>query len=396
MPRADHAQAGRFAGRADSMALSRKDLRRQALQASLMAPTTLGRAVATLGFVQADPIRAPARAQDLILRHRVKDYRLGELDRRYAALGLEEDYLYAYGFMPRATLRLLQPRHDATSPDGRHAPAGLAAEVLAFVRERRHVHPRDLESHFGSRRAVNGWGGFSQATTKALQTLHYYGLLRVVRRRDGIRVYGAVEHPDPLPLEQRRRELVRLVVRCLCPISQASLRATLSLLRRGAPDLGATDGTVAKLVAGGELERGEVDGELYFWPAELRARRSFDAAPAVRFLTPFDPLVWDRRRFAHFWDWSYRLEAYTPAARRQRGYYAMPMLWRDDVIGWINLAVVEGRLDFALGYAKASPRTGDFRRALDAELDRMRSFLLADRRSGEPGCRTSVTANSRP
>ena len=82
-----------------------------------------------------------------------------------------------------------------------------------------------------------------------------------------------------------------------------------------------------------------------------------------------------RRRFAHFWDWSYRFEGYTPAARRQRGYYAMPMLWRDDVIGWINLAATGGRLEFDVGYARAAPKGRDFRHAFEAELDRMRTFL---------------------
>jgi uncharacterized protein len=358
-----------------NVSLTARHLRAQALRASLIPPTTLGCAVSLLGFVQADPIRSPARAQDLILRHRVKDYRVGELDRRFARLGLEEDYVYAYGFMPRATLRLLQPRYDAASPGGRHAPTDLAAEVLAFVKDRGIVHPRELEKHFGSGRAKNAWGGFSQATTRALQSLHYYGLLRVVRRRDGIRIYGVANHPDPLPPEERMRELVLLVARILSPISDASLRTTFSLLRRGAPDLRRMDGSVQQLVSIGALERAEVDGEVYFWPSELRHRKSLDVPPDVRFLAPFDPLVWDRRRFAHFWDWSYRFEGYTPAARRQRGYYAMPLLWRDDVIGWINLATIDGRLEFDVGYARGVPKGRDFRRAFEAELDRMKTFL---------------------
>jgi uncharacterized protein YcaQ len=54
-----------------------------------------------LGFVQADPIRAPARAQDLTLRHRVRDYRAGDLERRYPRLAIEEDFFVNYGFLPR-------------------------------------------------------------------------------------------------------------------------------------------------------------------------------------------------------------------------------------------------------------------------------------------------------
>src|ERR1700739_3803602 len=105
-------------------------LRRKAVLGSFGRPPTLARAIASAGFVQADPIRAPARAQDLILRHRVSGYRAGDLQRRFARLGLEEDFLYAYGFMPRDTAHLLHPRDPATS--GRYdVPQDLAAEVLA-------------------------------------------------------------------------------------------------------------------------------------------------------------------------------------------------------------------------------------------------------------------------
>jgi uncharacterized protein YcaQ len=71
---------------ADQRRLSAAFRRRQ----SLFPPTTLKRAFDRLGFVQADPILAPARAQDLILRHRVKNYRAGDLERRYCKLGIEE------------------------------------------------------------------------------------------------------------------------------------------------------------------------------------------------------------------------------------------------------------------------------------------------------------------
>src|SRR5215467_2520124 len=85
-------------------------LRATAISQSLFPPTTLKAAICRLGFVQADPIRSPARAQDLILRHRVKGYRAGDLDRKYPSLDIEEDVLYAYGFLPRGIWQLLHPR----------------------------------------------------------------------------------------------------------------------------------------------------------------------------------------------------------------------------------------------------------------------------------------------
>jgi uncharacterized protein YcaQ len=89
---------------------SLQQLRRYMIAHSLFKPTSLLRAIARLGFVQADPIRAPARAQDLILSHRVRDYRVGELERRYLRLAIGEAFFINYGFLPSETLSLLHPR----------------------------------------------------------------------------------------------------------------------------------------------------------------------------------------------------------------------------------------------------------------------------------------------
>lgn len=350
-------------------------LRAQACLATLFPPTSLDGAMHRLGFVQADPIRAPARAQDLILRHRVRGYRAGDLDRSFGRLRLEEDFVYAYGFMPAGTRQLLHPRFDPRAA-GEHVPAGLAAEVLAFVRDRGPTHPGDLEARFGRERAVNGWGGLSKATTQALDSLRHLGLLRVAGRRGGIRVYEAA---PPLPPaaepSARARCLVLLVAGLLAPVSPASLRGALALMARHNRGLGPLAPVVAGLLRTGELERGDTDGEIYLWPATEAARQGQSTPPIVRLLAPFDPLVWDRRRFEHLWGWPYRFEAYTPASRRRFGYYALPMLWGDDVVGWANVGLVAGRLQVVAGYARRRPDSTAFRRALDAELARMERFL---------------------
>src|SRR5712671_3330999 len=98
------------------MPITLDDLRHFAVAHSLFAPTTLKRALHRLGFVQADPIRAPARAQDLTLRHRVTSYRAGDLERRYATLGVEEDFFVTYGFVTRSIHALMHPRSDTRVP----------------------------------------------------------------------------------------------------------------------------------------------------------------------------------------------------------------------------------------------------------------------------------------
>jgi len=347
-------------------------IRRALLRDAFSAPTSLadlGAAVARLGFVQADPIRAPARAQDLVLRHRVRGYRAGDLERRYPDLDLDEAFVYAYGFVPRDTHRLLHPR---AGPE----PAGLEREVLEFVRRAGPTHPAALLDAFGAlgaRRETNYWGGQSRATTRALERLHYWGHLRVARRDAGVRVYATADPSgDPLDAPERLRRLTLLVARLLGPLPAASLRAVLHLMRYALPGVDGRAAVVARLLHEGALERGDVGGVPYVWPAG--APDPPNGVPnVVRLLAPFDPVVWDRRRVEHLWEWDYRFEAYTPAAKRRFGYYALPVLWRDRLVGWAN--VTRAPFDAALGFVERRPRDPAFARALDAELARLETFL---------------------
>jgi uncharacterized protein YcaQ len=116
---------------------------------------------------------------------------------------------------------------------------------------------------------------------------------------------------------------------------------------------------------------GSVD---WYWPADENAE-SHPTHDVVRFLAPFDPVVHDRDRFELLWNWTYRFEAYTPAAKRKLGYYAMPLLWRDRIIGWANLSIKNDALDYHLGFAGSPPDDRNFKRELEAELDRVREFL---------------------
>ena len=171
------------------------ELRRYAIARSLFKPLTLPGAIRKLGFVQADPMRAPARAQDLILRLRVRDYRAGDLERRYERLGIEEDAFVNYGFVSREMLALLHPRTPRRPWDA--ATTERAREVLAFVQERGMVHPREVSEAFAHHGRVAGyWGGELNASTRLLDAMHHHGWLRVCRRESGTRVYAPMEHPE--------------------------------------------------------------------------------------------------------------------------------------------------------------------------------------------------------
>ena len=356
---------------------SLRQLARYAIARSLFKPTSLPRAIARLGFVQADPMRAPARAQDLILAQRVAGYRAGDLERRYPRLAIEEAFFFNYGFLPRETLALLHPREAPGACDaGMHA---RTEKVLAFVREHGCTRPKEVQAHFDHGR-MRRWGGDLNVSTHLLEGLHYRGLLRVARREAGTRMYQAIERASRDDSGEARRaragQLLDTVVRLYAPLPAASLGYLCGLLLRdGVPHL-ADEVRHVREHAKSRYAHALVGDVTWFWPHgenPMAARHKVD--DRLRFLTPFDPVVWDRRRFRLLWGWEYKLEAYVPAHKRRMGHYAMPMLWRDEVLGWANLKVVDGRLRHELGFAGAQPRGRDFRLALDEALRQMHEFL---------------------
>jgi uncharacterized protein YcaQ len=359
------------------------DLRHYAVARNFPKPTSLNRALQRVGFVQADPIRAPACAQDLTLRHRVKNYRSGDLERRYPTLNVEEDVLVNYGYVSKPLHALMHPRLDPRTKVARKLwGAGnvkTANLLLDFIAERGAVHPREVNEHFAHGRVTNYWGGSSNVTTQLLETMHYSGLLRVVKRVKGIRVYALQTQP-PAPrttVERRARidALVDAVVRLYSPLPGSSLSYYVGRLRYAVPQW-KSELPRALRRARQRLSHARIGSIDWYWPADEETL-GHTTQNTVRFLAPFDPLVHDRTRIELLWNWVYRFEAYTPVSKRKFGYYAMPLLWQDQLIGWTNLSLTNGALKHEEGYidSRASyDRT--FTRELESELERMRSFLL--------------------
>jgi uncharacterized protein len=361
-----------------TMTISLNVLRRYAVARSLFAPMSLPKAIAKLGFVQADPIRAPARAQDLILRHRVKGYCAGDLERRYSELDIEEDFFVNYGFLPKQTQSLMHPRSPKTALTTERRMQ--MAAVLDYVGKLGVVHPKAVHDHFAHGKSQNWFGGTGNASTQLLDDMHYRGMLRIAARANGVRTYAVRQYEIPNDAAEASDvldALVDVIVHKYAPLPERSLTELIGYLLRGGVPQWAHLKRDAIARAKSRLAIGVVDGQSYYWPAdENPTATKYAPSEKVRLLAPFDPVVWDRRRFEHLWGWAYRFEAYTPASKRVRGYYALPLLWQEQVIGWANVSVKDGAMAGDLGYVSGKPpRAAGFKQALENELIDMHRFL---------------------
>src|SRR6185437_8964252 len=157
--------------------------------------------------------------------------------------------------------------------------------------------------------------------------------------------------------------LIDVLVAKYAPLPGGTLSPIVRRLRYAAPQLaGGIDSALGR--AKRRLAYARVDGIDWYWPANempLDVAETIDGE--VRLLAPFDPIVWDRARFERFFGWAYRFEAYTPPAKRKLGYYALPLLYADAVIGWANVTTKDGAPESDIGYVSGRAPRGQIGRA---------------------------------
>ncbi len=331
--------------------------RRKAVKADVMA------AIRQMGVLQIDTISVVARSPYLVLWSRLGDYDTDWLGEHLEQGALFEYWAHEACFVPIEDYRLM--RHRMLDPAAmgwkysetfmREQGATVAA-VLAHIRAHGPTRSSDFERTDGQ---GGGWWEW-KPEKRSLEVLFTSGALMIARRHNFQRIYDLAERVHPTwhdglmpPMDQTRRQLALKAVRAL-GVCKAGWIA--DYYRTRPPRIDAE-----QLVADGELLRARVvgwDEPAYIHPDHLElAQRAAAGAlvPSVTtLLSPFDPIVWDRRRALELFGFDYRLECYTPAEKRRYGYFTLPILRR---------GVLVGRVD-----AKAHRRDGVFEvKALELE-----------------------------
>jgi len=313
--------------------------------------TNLGhvrRAIDRLGLLQIDSVNVLTRAHYLPLFSRLGNYDNAHLDQlawgRKSRRGLFEFWAHEASLLPLTAHPLwrwkMQRMREASGGKGKLLL--FARQKAKFIDEvRRQLHDRgplaasDLEN--GTRKR-GPWWGWSDAKY-AMEWLFFAGEVTTATRRGAFeRVYDLTERvlpasvlalPTPSP-EEAQRELLRLSARALGVGTEFDLR---DYFRLGVAD---TKARLAELVEAGELLPVTVEGwknPAYLDPAARWPRKIETRA----LLAPFDPLIWERERTERMFDFHYRIEIYTPVAKRKHGYYVLPFLLDDKLVARVDL-----------------------------------------------------------
>jgi uncharacterized protein YcaQ len=288
--------------------VSLAEARRIAVRAQLLdgAAKNVLDTVRRLGFLQIDPISTVAPPQYLVLWSRLGPYDTAELDR----LLWDERKLFEWNafIYPIESLPLIKARirHNRRSTKyqrdrWRHEflkeNAAFRRYVLRELERRGPLLSRELEDRSREGRLEHRWYG-SRYVGLMLAVLHLHGEIAVVGRRSGQRLWGIANgwYPETeiVPFREAERRLADQRFRAL----------------------------------GVRLEKGRL--------AAHRDATDGRVGTRVTFLSPFDRLVYDRDRNEALWDFFYRIEIYVPKAKREYGYYVLPILRGDRLIGRIE------------------------------------------------------------
>jgi uncharacterized protein YcaQ len=322
-----------------------------------------------MGVLQIDTIHVVARSPYLVLWSRLGDYPLPWLEQSLAEGELFEYWAHEACFVPIEDYglyrhRMLDPesmgwKYSATWMKERRADVD---KVLAHIRVNGPTRSSDFERTDGQ---GGGWWSW-KPEKRSLEVLFTTGALMIAARHNFQRIYDLAERVLPhwddsqLPaMDETRRALVLKAVKAM---GCARAPWISDYFRTRPPRL-----DPAALVEEGALLRAWVDDwddPIYVHPDHaglLEAAAAGTLAPTLTtILSPFDPVVWDRRRAQELFDFDYRLECYTPAEKRRYGYFTLPILRRGALVGRVD--------------AKAHRRNGVFE---------LKSLVL------EPGARVS-------
>ncbi len=266
---------------------------------------------------------------------------------------------------------------------------GLADEIVAAVAELGPSTAGQIEAHLGAEQRGRKGPWWDRSDTKwVTEALFAAGVLTTATRVGFARHYDLTENVLPADVVARHvdddeavRELILRAATALGVGTEADIR---DYFRLGA---GQAKPAIAELVKTGELEPVSVDG----WPAQAYLRTGqivprFDRGTAL--LCPFDPLIFFRPRVERLFGFHYRIEIYTPARKRQFGYYVWPFLLDGQLVGRVDLKAerASGALNVVGAFAEPGQDASRVAVALAAELRSMASWLgLADVTVGERG-----------
>ncbi|WP_063692171.1 winged helix-turn-helix domain-containing protein [Bradyrhizobium stylosanthis] len=348
-------------------------------------------AVSHLGYVQIDTINVIERCHHHILFSRIPSYRRADLRQAQSAdRSVFEYWTHALSYVPAGDFRFFLPAMREHKREGHKWYASVKPADTRKVMRLLRAGPltiRDIEDDVLTEKE-HLWQS-RKPSKRALQLAFYTGVATVSERQGMLKTYELMTRHfgwDKLPKPASARDITTyLLDRALRSQGVVSLD---SICHLDAPSKKAVASLIAARVRRGELVPVAIDGagkqEHWGQPAVLEAGGEGPSPDLVHILSPFDPLIIQRKRTNLIFGYNHLFEAYVPKAKRKLGYFALPVLVGDEIVAALDLKTDRQAKKLLMqkwtwvGQGKKTAGRKELKRVIEEELDRFERFQLAE------------------
>jgi uncharacterized protein YcaQ len=369
-------------------------LRAQRLDTSVpfgAGPAATAAAVEHLGYVQIDTINVIERCHHHILWNRIPDYRRADLRQAQSVdKSVFEYWTHALSYVPAKDFRFFIPamkrhRREGHKWLGSVSPADLR-KVLKLIRRDGALTIRDIDDDVLTEKE-HLWAS-RKPSKRALQLAFYEGVLTISERNGMLKTYelmarhfGWDKPPKPASAREATAYLLDRTLRAQGVVSLDSI------CHLDAPSKASVRRLIEARVRAGELVPVALEGggKQEHWAAPATLENPGDGVlELAHILSPFDPLIIQRKRTHLFFDYEHRFEAYVPKEKRRFGYFALPVLVGEDIAAALDLKADRKNRKLLMQkwnwVGSGAPRGArkDLKRRIEEELHRFERFQLAE------------------
>ncbi|WP_035674903.1 winged helix-turn-helix domain-containing protein [Bradyrhizobium liaoningense] len=348
-------------------------------------------ATAHLGYVQIDTINVIERCHHHILFSRIPSYRRADLRQAHSVdKSVFEYWTHALSYVPAADFRFFLPAMREHRREGHRWFGSVKPADTRKVMRLLRAGPltiRDIEDDVLVEKE-HLWQS-RKPSKRALQLAFYTGAVTISERQGMLKTYELMNRHfgwDKLPRPASARELTAyLLDRALRSQGVVSLD---SICHLDAPSKKPVARLIASRVRRGELVPVTLEGagkqEHWASPAALEAGGEGPPPDLVHILSPFDPLIIQRKRTNLIFGYNHLFEAYVPKAKRKLGYFALPVLVGDEIVAALDLKTDRQAKKLLMrkwtwvGQGKKAAGRRELKRVIEEELDRFERFQLAE------------------
>jgi uncharacterized protein YcaQ len=354
-------------------------------------PAATAAAVAHLGYVQIDTINVIERSHHHVLWNRIPSYRRADLRQAQSVdKSVFEYWTHALSYVPAQDLRFFLPAMKRHRREGHKWFDSVKQldlrKVLTLIRRGGALTIRDIEDDVLVDKE-HLWAS-RKPSKRALQLAFYCGVLTISERNGMLKTYDLMTRHfgwDKPPKPASPREVIAyLLDRALRAQGVVSLD---SICHLDAPSKQAVRRLIEARMRRGELVPVALEGagKLEHWARPETLESAIEGASGlVHILSPFDPLIIQRKRTELFFGYGHRFEAYVPREKRQFGYFALPVLDGSDIVAAIDLKTDRQRHKLLMqkwnwvGAAAARGARKELKRRIEDELHRFEQFQLGE------------------